>query len=149
MKSKSRRSGLVDGHVNFPVSDPNYKDTGEGGMAVYLLFEEDPNICIPGVGCFVYADCGLANLGEGTKMAISSTVDAEADLKNGRVYWIGGQHASGLLYLGSTGAVLAKTEGGYWTATYDDLTDQGKELYNLLHMLYAGSPPKIVTFLDT
>ena len=150
MKPKSRRSAHVSGLVRFPVDDPRWVDTHEGGMAVYLLFEEDPAICIAGVGCFVYADCPQGGLGEGARAAFCVTTDPEKDQERDRVFWLSGQHATGLLYLGSTGASLySEAAGGYWLATEEDLTDEGKLLYTQLHMLYGGGPPKIMTVLDT
>ena len=151
MKTRHRRSNDVDGLVNFPVSNPRYKDSGEGGMAVYLMMEEDPNICIPGVGCFVYAGCAQANLGESEKMGMPPRGnEIDKDDERSGIFWVHGQHATGLLYLGSTGASLWDAEREvYWTAQFADLTEKGRDLYALVHYLYAGAPPKIVTCLDT
>jgi len=125
-------------------------DTHEGGLAVYLLFDEDPAICIAGVGCFVYADCAQSGLGEGDRASFCVTVDPLKDQERDRVFWIQGQHATGLLYLGSTGASLySEAAGEYWHATDGDLTEAGHLLYTQLHMLYGGAPPKLMTVLDT
>ncbi|MFF9265794.1 hypothetical protein [Streptomyces longwoodensis] len=52
--------------------------------------------------------------------------------------------------LGSTdlAPVWATGTGGYWEPTADDLTPDGRALYDLLARIY-GARPHIITFLDT
>jgi hypothetical protein len=53
------------------------------------------------------------------------------------------------VFLGSTGQSLySNRQGGYFAATKDDLTLNGKTLYNAFQQVY-GVDPIILTFLDT
>ena len=150
MKSHHRRTNVTDGLVAWPLNDPRYVDSGEGGMAVYLICYDQPAICLPGVGAFAYGDLPLGGHLRGAKAGFATESDAEKAEEKKRLIWMEGDHVSGLLYLGSCGASLwSEEKGGLWQATVSDLTPEGRALYDQIHMLYAGSAPVLVTFLDT
>lgn len=53
------------------------------------------------------------------------------------------------MHIGSTPCSLhSEVTGGYFDATYDDLTVGGKGLYDMVKLAY-GIEPTLVTFLDT
>ena len=150
MKSHHRRTNVTDGLVAWPLNDPRYVDSGEGGMAVYLICYDQPAICLPGVGAFAYGDLPLGGALRGAKVGFAAESDFDKAAEKNRIFWMEGDHVSGLLYLGSCGAALWSEEaGGYWQATTGDLTPEGLALYEQVWQLYAGSAPVLMTFLDT
>lgn len=53
------------------------------------------------------------------------------------------------IVLGTTGWSGYSDEKGYWHATYNDLTAEGKSLYRLMEQLNPGCAIHLLTFLDT
>ena len=53
------------------------------------------------------------------------------------------------LTLGSTGWSGYSDKDGYWRCTYEDLTEEGKALYNSIKALYGDNPLYLQTWLDT
>ena len=51
--------------------------------------------------------------------------------------------------IGSTGWSGYHQEKGYFRCTYDDLTDEGKQLYNLIKKFYSSCEVYLQTWLDT
>ena len=53
------------------------------------------------------------------------------------------------IVMGSTGWSGYSDGVGLWHCTYNDLTEEGKTLYNTLQKLYDGCTIHLLTFLDT
>lgn len=115
--------------VKLPTS--GFKDTGEGGMAFFLVircksFMERRQVCISGDVWWPRHDCLLKP---------QSTLGGEQPIDAG-------------LLIGSTGQSLwSDSKGFYFTPTLRDLTSEGEQLYHTLKRLYGEV--NIVTLLDT
>lgn len=160
--------------INWPGSD-FYHDTGEGGLFAYLVVLEpqapddpcnvdvhvlltEPDVRVP----FRMAEPQLwdqtdyhdrartrlhaaraalerADEGELAKSLVG--LRGEDELSVG-LRWAG--------FLGATSASLChNTLGGYFEATWDDLTPTGRAVYDALTKEYGERAVHIVTFLDT
>jgi hypothetical protein len=173
----NRRSTDVDGWVNFPVNDPRWVNSNQGGMFVKLVvvdpreFDDQFGVCT-GVGvydmlqeCLVgddlrpkpvspsAEDCTQEDWEEyDRKMRkweeyhfphINAHLDGDQDEYFSRVYLCS-------MVLGSTGwSGWSEEHSENWTCKYDDLTEQGKALYNQIKQLYPGCDLHLLTFLDT
>lgn len=51
--------------------------------------------------------------------------------------------------IGTTGWSGSNEEKGYWHCTYEDLTEEGKKLYDLIQKLYSNCEVYLLTWLDT
>lgn len=62
MSKYHRRTKIEHGLVKFPLRDEKYKNTGEGGMAVYAVFfgESLGKVCIDGTGISILGDCPVS-----------------------------------------------------------------------------------------
>ena len=120
--------------VDLPTN--GYVETGEGGLAFYLVVKskwqpkngrkEDRCVCIPGSGAIWQAP----------------------DVCLTRGYYNEAQ-VDAFLLIGSTKKALRwnRFSGKYFCASYSDLTDEGKVLFDILKKLYGEVD--IVTLLDT
>lgn len=172
----------MKGYVNFPVDDPEWECSKEGGMLVRLVVYEPENqnwMQCSGGYQHVYYDQDL--LTDDTTGRWSTPVDPEEqdpetlmrammedqknreDLEEKHFPHVNtGFEFNANLYekrymsrpylcvmtMGSTGW-SGTNEEGYWYCTYDDLTPEGKELYNALSKLYENCVVELVTWLDT
>ena len=116
--------------VKLPTS--GYKNTGEGGMAFFLIVRGRPytklqrQTCIAGDIWWGQQDCLLKP---------QATLDKPQPIDAG-------------LLIGSTGLSLwSDTKGAYFTPNLKDLTPTGKRLYHTLKHLYGEVI--IATLLDT
>lgn len=138
----NRRSNQVRGFVKFPVQDQRFTNTGEGGMFVRLVVvdpakgkDEDWMVCCGGYQCVTRDEC---------------VCDEEADK-----FHFPDQDPSSISYLnittlGSTGwSGWDKAKECYWRCSYEDLTEEGKRLYDLIKSLYQGCDLYLQTWLDT
>jgi hypothetical protein len=166
-----RRTNAVSGWVNFPVNDPTWTSTNEGGMVVKLVVygnEEFYDKFVMCCGAQVY-DIGsevLVGDDKPTNVKTSCTNSLEDEDKG----WISNHYPHlfeddiesssidkytsrdylAAIVLGTTGWSGAKTSGyEYWKCTFDDLTVQGKALYKQIEMLYPGAEIHLLTYLDT
>ncbi len=131
-KTRHRREPTVThGWVNWPSEQDDYKDSGEGGLAVYAIWNQDtPEVCLSSTFGRLTTDVILTKDGH-------------------RPPVMHDEYMSGFVYLGSTGGSWwSEDVGHYFQATAEDLTDEGKALVKALSDLY-GYEPVIVTFLDT
>ena len=116
--------------VNLPQH--GYEDTGEGGLAFYLVIEkqekEDRCVCIPGGGLlWGYIDVCVSP----KKLDKQHSILVDA----------------GLL-IGSTGQSLwSDDKESYFHPNLSDLTSEGKRIYHTLKRIYGKVT--IVTLLDT
>lgn len=142
------------GFVNFPTSDDGYRETGEGGMAVYAFFRRTPEICITGATAWVTGDVVFWDPVDTTKETGPSL---EPRVRGIRVFdddmpegmRIPALPVAGYVYLGSTGASLFNDYAAeYFRAERGDLTPAGLAFLAPLEDLY-GQQAAFVTFLDT
>lgn len=133
MKSKRRTNSVGNPMlVNLPKGE-KWKNTEEGGMAFFLLirqaddYNDRRNISAEGVLTWYRPDVLVYDK--------DPYYDADRRLDGG-------------LLIGSTGLSLNdKKTGKYFMATYENLTQQGRSLYNLLKKIYGDV--EIITLLDT
>lgn len=173
-----RRSNAAEGWVNFPIDNPQYEYTGDGGMIVKLVVVDDHEMEAPehfakctGVQvrdllteCLV-GDDQLAYPEDAKSYESVATI---RDEEQARVDWVR-RHYPGyrcgacdpieadlsrdylaVIVMGSTGwsGMHAET-GNSWACTVEDLTVQGKALYDQVAALYPNAALHLLTFLDT
>mgnify|MGYP001591360320 CR=1 FL=1 len=125
-----RRSESVGSPMLVKLPTDGYWDTGEGGMAFFLIVrckadEERRQTCIAGDIWWGEQDCVLS----------PRILDKPQCIDGG-------------LLIGSTGQSLwTNRKGKYFIATLKDLTPKGRRLYHSLKRLYGQV--NIVTLLDT
>lgn len=114
---------MIENMVILPTG-PEWRDSGEGGLAFYLLIPENGKL-----------ECNVAGVFWGDQ-------DVVVHPRNLKEFGL----AVGVL-IGSTN--LALTNGrGYFHPKFDDLTSRGKYLFRTLEWAYRETPI-IVTLLDT
>jgi len=136
------------GHVVFPHDDPRYSNTGEGGLFVRLVVKEAKEYDERWVNC-----CG------GTHQ-----IQMDEILLGGSARDFPSQRRTGIddhdrylsvpclatLTIGSTGwSGYHEAIGTYWMCHFEDLTEDGRALYNLIGKLYPGHKIELQTWLDT
>ena len=172
ISSQNRRSLEVRGNVKFPTGNPRYKSTNEGGMLVRLVVL-DPYysymVCSGGFNpismdeSFIGDDqlclCQLCRTGEFTiesrRCDKFSHTFPRFDLpRDDNDYYNHSRYESilylAVLTLGSTGwSGWDVIDEKLWVCTYEDLTEQGKGLYNSLALAYPDQKLILQTWLDT
>ncbi len=170
-----RRSIAQSGWVAFPVSDPAWKNSGEGGMLVKLVvcdnreFDAQFGECC-GVSVTDVLQESFVGDDQRPKPVSRDGCDSLEDLQAEQVARAAWQayhfpHANdsgggveqflsrsylASLVLGSTGwSGWHEGEERYWECRFDDLTVEGKALYEQLKALYPGCDVHLLTFLDT
>lgn len=150
----ARRSKQVCGFVDFPIDDPAYKNSGEGGMFVRLVVDDPDNdpwvVCCGGYCSFDYDENYTGDDRESTESYhFPSLNDPESS-------WEDRNHYRSVAYLcvvnlGSTGwSGWNEEKGEYFLCRYENLTAEGKELYNMIKKLYEGKGTLYLqTWLDT
>jgi hypothetical protein len=172
-----RRTKEISGCVNFPVNDPSWENSKEGGMVVKLVvadnreFDDQFGMCC---GAQVFDVLTELLLGDDKcpppeKPENYDTAAAVLEYEQARIVWesnyfphlnspdkdLGGARYLSRDYLavavlGTTGwSGWADLEGRYWTCTFEDLTDEGKTLYRQMEKLYPGCELHLLTYLDT
>lgn len=162
--SRRGRSDVQVGYVNFPVD--RIPSTGEGGVLVRLVVLDTAGDkeymhryppCCGGYVSFTRDECFLGDdlLGvsrEGSTQYGEAEVRFRAcelryfpDIDNEESP---GQYTSreflAVLLLGATG-----WSSSDWACTYNDLTEDGKALYDSIRALYPGCELRLLTFIDT
>ena len=139
----ARRTNNMHGWVNFPVNDADYTSSNEGGMFVRLVVEGVENfmVCSGGGNSFVVDE------------VLSGTDNNSAhpfhEFHDGRYGWVCPDYLC-VITLGSTGWSGWNDEAGhYWKCSYDDLTSDGKALYQHILALYPEGKLTLQTWLDT
>ena len=134
--------------VHWPTDMEN---TGEGGMAVFLI--------VPERSAIDWAECSM-----NMPILRAQDVVVQGQRPIEEQVW-GVSQYSGMepesraeLYkrsdllacvcLGTTGGSYSDPDWGYFIAGFSDLTDDGQQLYQLLARLYKVEPV-LITFLDT
>jgi hypothetical protein len=161
-----RRTNATSGWVNFPVNDPAWTSTNEGGMVVKLVVFGDEEFYDKFVMC-----CGAQVYDISNEVLVGD--DKPSNAKNSCSYdeddaWISNHfphifdgfiESSSIekytsrdylaaIVFGTTGWSGAK-DGEYWKCTFNDLTEQGKVLYKQIEALYPGAEIHLLTYLDT
>jgi len=171
-----RRSTAVSGYVNFPVTDPAWRNSKEGGMVVKLVvcddrdFDAQFGMCC---GAQVYDVLGESLLSDDRRpypaarenYARPEDVVAEqkeiaawqayhfphADEANaeGADRYLSRPYLAAIV-LGTTGwSGWHTSEDRAWSCTFADLSPDGQALYRLLAQLYPGCTLHLLTYLDT
>ena len=159
--TSARRTGQVQGMVNFPVDSHQFPSTQEGGMFVRLLVEmpHGSMLCGGGNNHIIYDEClvgiDTTRQDDGPNLSGSPLRREEARLfphlddRNGRPE---DHHSIGLaatITLGSTGWSGYNQDQGYWTCTYGDFRTEGKAVYDALKAAYPEGRITLQTWLDT
>lgn len=129
--------------IIFPES--GYKDSGEGGLAVFFILcstEAKPRRqkCIAGQALWPVQDVVIGP---------PKYVKIDNDLSKARNHTDFPVEMVDLVMLvASTRLSLWNDDLGYWCAEEKDLTSKGKQLFDMLTEI-MGQKPDIVTLLDT
>lgn len=155
-----RRGKTITGLVNFPVDDEDYEHTGEGGMFVRLVIEPteawmDWIRCCGGEIQFARDEAMVGDDHESETKAHFPDLEDGPDERSKEKWgdmarYMSTQYCS-VIYLGSTGwSGFHKATEEYWTCQYEDLTEEGKLLYDTLKKLHEGNAQLLLqTWLDT
>lgn len=152
----ARRTKNSYGWVRFPVDTPS---SNEGGVFVKLWVVEPDDVqyqvCCGGQVFDCVQEVFLGSDKDPpppTPDLYTASLDEYKDHCNRLNEWkdklfdpeTGNTTVLASVLLGSTG-----WSSSNWLCTYDDLTEEGKSLYNSLAALYPEAELHIVTFLDT
>lgn len=174
----TRRSNEQKGFVNFPVNDPKWKNSHEGGMSVQLVVEDADHkwgLCCGGYHNILYVETLVGDNHEyppEPPEPLPENLDdwlawdrrrppyerhhfphfveyLEATQTDNDIY----ERLFSIPYLftaviGSTGWSGYDGEN-YWHCTYDDLTEDGKAMVALIEKLYPGYRWSLLSWLDT
>lgn len=173
-----RRSNAVSGWVRFPVNDPDFKDTHEGGMVVKLVVidvraHDDPHRFEKCCGGYVRDILSESFVGDDQFPfpTFTEQADQPADLENeqarlkawdarhfprineemvvGVDRFISREYLA-VLVIGTTGwSGFNDGTGRYFECVFNSLTDEGQLLYRQIAALYPGARLHLLTFLDT
>ena len=173
-----RRSKAISGHVAFPVDDPAYEYTPEGGLFVRLVVEpkddEDLLVCAGGWNSVTYDEewfgddtetaCPCPNCDDNlpenpTRADYDCRRQAAAfphlnDETEPGHYQLYDRYESrpylAVLTIGSTGWVgYRKRDWKPFVCRYEHLTASGRALYDALQAAYPGRRLILQTWLDT
>ncbi len=171
-----RRSTAVSGWVEFPVNDPAWKNSNEGGMLVKLVVCDNRaaadqfGLCCGASVTDLLSESFVGDDRRPKPVPLENydSIEAVAAEQVARCAWeshhfprSGDPAAGGVerylsrgylaaLVLGTTGwSGYHEGDGRYWECRFDDLSDQGKALYRQLEALYPGCDLHLLTFLDT
>lgn len=146
----NRRSTEVTGYVNFPVNDPSWEFTGEGGMFVRLVVEDVENTfmqCCGGHSNVVIYDESFVGTDKEERYHFPRL---NRQFKSDDPYKYTSIPYLAILTIGSTGwSGWNEEHGYYWKCAEEDLTEKGKELLEALKALYPGCRIDLQTWLDT
>ncbi len=173
-----RRTKAMDGWVNFPVDNPRFHSTQEGGMLVKLVvcdnreFDDQFGMCT-GAGVFDVLTESFVGDDKRPKPDVAMEFETVADYDRytaarheWEAYHFPNLHADqkedlgesryrsrpylASMVLGTTGwSGVDNDAGGYWICRFEDLSEKGQALYEQLQDLYPGCDLHLLTFLDT
>lgn len=171
-----RRSSAVSGYVRFPVDDPAWRNSMEGGMVVKLVvcdiraFDDQFALCSGASVTDVLSEsfvgddrrpCQQPPQNYDSIEAVHAEQHAVAQWESYHFPNLADDAVQGVeryvsrgylavLVLGTTGwSGWSEAEGRCWQCRFTDLTDEGKALYRQIEALYAGCELHLLTFLDT
>lgn len=164
----------TSGLVKFPVNDPTWQNSREGGMFVKLVVCENRDdkwlkLCS---GAFVMETMSGSLMGDHLRprpaSGVLQTIEAinaeekaiaewesyhfpdlnEPGVSADRKYCSSGYLA--VVVLGTTNwSGWNEQKGESWVCGFEDLTEEGKAFYRQMEMLYPGCDLHLLTFLDT
>ena len=169
-----RRSTETSGWVRFPIDDPAWSHTREGGTVVKLVVCDDRDedgfaLCSGAWVTDVLTEI-LIDDDQRPAPRDDAVIDGPAALQaeeDKRLRWeryhfpnVGtdpefgspelGRAYLAALVLGTSGWSGAhRTEERPWSCRFDDLTAEGQALYRQLEVLYPGCSLHLLTYLDT
>jgi hypothetical protein len=163
--SLNRRSSATSGYVNWPTHLTN---TGEGGMFVRLVVEDDDFlVCCGGANYAFYDECFVGS-DKNHPEQTGNTWPRNMDLWRKHHFpqvdelWSGSPthedytiKALSIPYIccmtiASTGAsYYDEDKERNWICTFDDLTSNGQDLYRRIEALYPDGTVTLQTWLDT
>jgi len=148
----------ISGWVNFPVNDPDWENTGDGGMLVKLvvcddrkLDEQQFRMCF---GAHVVDIMGLYLVGDDHAPEFSSSVEEyhfpslNDRMANGLHRFVSREYLANIILGATSWSGWNESEDRYWACKFDDLTEEGKALYKQIEALYPGCKLHLLTFLD-
>lgn len=172
----NRRTTIKKGFINFPMHLPN---TNEGGTFVRLgvreknetQFDDLWMVCSGGYNAFFMDESYIGNDIDGSfeieDYSDLSWIEKELeferkifpmykmeDSKNDEYHGKMGEYLSNhwlcMMTIGSTGWTGRNEQDKEWICTYNDLTDEGKTLYDSMRNLYGDNCEiLLLTFIDT
>ena len=165
----NRRSTKTKGFVNFPIEDPRYKNSHEGGMFVKIVVvdtekksKQFPVCC----GNVVWDNHQEVLVGDdqrpkpkwGNRDELTHDDISKYDHEHEKWVsyhvpdWMTGYSIPYLasILIGTTGwSGWDESKGEYFTCAKDHLSADGLELHNLMQRLYPNATIHLLTFLDT
>lgn len=171
----NRRSTEVAGVVNFPVDNPRWKNTFEGGVTVKLVVCDDNETAAFAqcMGSYVVDIYSEPLVGDSLRPVPADSQDPDvckavqqdqAAMEDWTRYHYPGYGREGLddlsahgsrtylaaMVLGSTGWSGECVDTHVpWSCALSDLTEQGRALYDMVVATYPGCSVHLLTFVDT
>lgn len=128
-------NNLTKGYVNFPIDNEKYENSNEGGMAVQILIPYNEKVVCCNDVCFYYEPI--------FPVIYNNPLSDYFDKPFIGVLTIGSANWSG--WYDEVGKYFNCVK--YWECTEDDLTNEGKLLFNLIKKIYPDA--FLLTLLDT
>lgn len=173
-----RNANSRSGWVNFPVDNPSYTNSREGGMVVKMVVvapltqhADEPEFA-QCCGAMVHDQLTEILVGDDMRpqpiwsateqFSYDQIVQYDIDMKKWKEYHYpftevkeSPHEFQSIPYLASV--VIASTGWSGWNTitesswhcTFNDLTDDGKAMYSMFQKLYPGATIHLLTFLDT
>jgi hypothetical protein len=180
----ARKTQEASGWVNFPLQDPRYCCTGEGGMVVKLVAVDEAEASAPEhfarcFGAHVHDVLGALLAGDDRRPRPRDVATEEMDRatlmaaidqeERAQRHWLAHHYPSlhgpgqlsdagrlisreylAAIVVGTTGWSGCERETGeFWHCRYQDLTQEGRRLYEQLRTLYPHATLHLLTYLDT
>lgn len=165
------RSEVKAGFVRFPIDDPRFKDSREGGTFIRLVVvEPEDGVWMPCPSGRQHVVYGGQYVGDDLRDRPEATNEAWPGIEALQALTLANERYDEFhfphLYDGfdeyrqlsrpylaalTIGAVERSfvSDSDYWRCQYEDLTAQGKALYELIRSLYRGCEIYLQTWLDT
>lgn len=163
-KSRNRRNNRQRGFVKFPIGNPKYENTKEGGMFVRLVVEEGNHWgrCNGGQNMIMMDEtylrdnnrryCNFRSLKKQQEFSDQYEKYHFPNINNKskfRSQFISRGYLT-VMTIGTTGwSGWNKKYKEYWHCKVNNLTEDGKTIYDLMHFLYPGCKIRLQTWLDT
>lgn len=140
--------------VNWPTyNDLNWRDSGEGGLFAYAVWDTVKADCMVDVHPTMGAGDVLVQANGPLRRAFDDQYNdysMDRDYTDYRAHWARHLVTAGtVVFLGSTGgSFYSDAQGEYFNVDYVDLTAEGVRIIDTLNAVY-GQKATFVTFLDT
>lgn len=147
-----RRTTEVHGFVKFPTESPLYRQSGEGGLSVFIVVRESSTapdaeypICVtPPILLYAAEVLVGPQQAEGHHFPYLQNLRVRLKDRNLSTPYLA------CILIGSTGwSGCDNATAHYWEANLDDLTEDGIALFSLLSKLFPASLVELLTWLDT